>query len=133
MTVDVLIPAYRPGKKFARLLAMLEKQSHPVRKIIVVNTERAYWNEAGYGGVKGLEVHHITKEEFDHGGTRNLLMSLSDAEVCVCMTDDAVPADEHLIENLLKGFERAGAGGETVISVYARQLADRDCGAPLRP
>lgn len=132
MTVDVLIPAYRPGKKFARLLAMLEKQSHPVRKIIVVNTERAYWNEAGYGGVKGLEVHHITKEEFDHGGTRNLLMSLSDAEVCVCMTDDAVPADEHLIENLLKGFARIGAGGETVISVYARQLADRDCGAAER-
>lgn len=127
MTVDVLIPAYRPGKKFSRLLAMLEKQTVPAGRILVVNTEKAYWNEEGFSGVKGLEVRHITREEFDHGGTRNLLMSLSDADVCVCMTDDAVPADTHLLENLLKGFEKKGPAGEEVIAVYARQLADRDC------
>ena len=127
MTIDVLIPAYRPGKKFARLLAMLEKQTVPVRKIIVINTEKAYWNEAGFSGVRGLEVYHIKKEEFDHGATRNRLMGLSDADICICMTDDAVPADEHLTENLLKGFEKTGPAGETVIAVYARQLADRDC------
>ena len=92
MTIDVLIPVYKPGKKFARLLAMLEKQKEPVRKIIVINTEKAYWNEEGFSGVRGLEVHHIKKEEFDHGATRNRLMSLSDADICICMTDDAVPA-----------------------------------------
>ena len=24
------------------------------------------------GDIPGMEVHHLTKEEFDHGGTRNL-------------------------------------------------------------
>ena len=44
-TVDVIIPTYKPGKKFSRLLRMLELQTYPVRKIIVMNTEKAYWNE----------------------------------------------------------------------------------------
>ena len=37
--VDVVIPTYKPGKKFSRLLKMLEKQTYPVGKIIVMNTE----------------------------------------------------------------------------------------------
>ena len=127
MTIDVLIPAYRPGKKFARLLAMLEKQTVPVRKIIVINTEKAYWNEAGFSGVRGLEVHHIKKEEFDHGETRNRGMRFSRADIVVFMTDDAVPADEHLIEELVKAFEQRGPQGEAVIMAYARQLPDKDC------
>lgn len=127
MTVDVLIPVYKPGRKFSRLLAMLEKQEYPVRKIIVVNTEKSYWRDEGFSGIPNLEVHHITKEEFDHGRTRNLLMFYSQADIGVCMTDDAVPADEKLIGNLVKGFEQTGPGGETVIEVYARQLADKDC------
>lgn len=132
MTVDVLIPAYRPGEKFAGLLAALEKQTVPAGKILVVNTEKAYWDEEKFAGIKGLEVRHITKEEFDHGATRNLLMSLSDADICVCMTDDAVPADRRLIEKLLAGFEKKGPEGEEVIAVYARQLADRNCGEAER-
>ena len=28
--VDVVIPTYKPGKKFSRLLKMLEKQTYPV-------------------------------------------------------------------------------------------------------
>ena len=43
------------------------------------------------------------------------------------MTDDAVPADEHLIEALVKAFEQRGPEGEAVIMAYARQLPDKDC------
>ncbi len=37
----------------------------------MMNTERSYWNDKGYEGIKGLEVHHLTKAEFDHGATCN--------------------------------------------------------------
>ena len=40
--VDVVIPTYKPGKKFSRLLKMLEKQTYPIGKIIVMNTEKAF-------------------------------------------------------------------------------------------
>ena len=125
--VDVVIPTYKPGKKFSRLLKMLQRQTWPVGKIIVMNTEKSFWNEHGFEGIKNLEVLHLTKEEFDHGETRNRGMRFSRADIVVFMTDDAVPADEHLIEALVKAFEQRGPQGEAVIMAYARQLPDKDC------
>lgn len=125
--VDVVIPTYKPGKKFSRLLKMLQRQTWPVGKIIVMNTEKSFWNEHGFEGIKNLEVHHLTKEEFDHGETRNRGMRFSRADIVAFMTDDAVPADEHLIEALVKAFEQRGPEGEAVIMAYARQLPDKDC------
>lgn len=36
------------------------------------------------------------------------------------MTDDAVPADEFLIEKLVGAFDQRGPEGEAVIMAYAR-------------
>ncbi len=124
-TVAVLIPTYRPDKKFSRLLQMLQRQTYPVRQIIVMNTEKSLWNEGGYDGIPGLEVHHVKKEEFDHGGTRKRGMGYVRADVCVCMTQDAVPADDYLIENLVKALYQESK--ERIASAYARQLPDKGC------
>lgn len=121
-TVDVIIPTYKPGEKFEKLLEMLDKQTLLPGKIIVMNTEQRYWKEQ-YGQRRGLEVHHLGKPEFDHGGTRGRAVEYSDADIIVFMTDDAVPADEHLIANLVHGFGR----DERVAEVYARQLPAADC------
>ena len=37
LTVDVIIPVYKPDKKFSRLLKMLSLQTYPIGKIIVMN------------------------------------------------------------------------------------------------
>lgn len=125
--VDVLIPVYKPDKRFGRLLGMLKEQTYPVNRIIVVNTERAYWNEAGYQSVQGMEVHHISKAEFDHGSTRNLAAWYSEAEVMIFMTDDAVPQDKYLIEHLVAALGKEGPKGEIVAMAYARQIPDKGC------
>ena len=39
--VDVIIPAYHPGKEFSALIDRLMKQTIPVHRIIVMNTEKA--------------------------------------------------------------------------------------------
>ena len=127
MTVDVLIPVYKPDRRFARLLQMLRKQTVVPNRIIIMNTEKSYWNADGYRNIPGMEVHHLTKEEFDHGGTRNLAAWYSESDIMIFMTDDAVPQDEHLIENLLRGLEQKGPEGETVAVAYARQLPAKDC------
>ena len=127
MTVDVLIPVYKPDRRFARLLQMLKKQTVVPDRIIIMNTEKAYWNAEGYRDIPGMEVHHLTKEEFDHGGTRNLAAWYSESDIMIFMTDDAVPQDEHLIENLLKGLDQKGPEGETVAVAYAKQLPAKDC------
>ena len=130
--VDVIIPTYKPGKKFSRLLKMLAVQTVKVNRIIVMNTERSYWNDKGFEGIGNLEVHRLDKAEFDHGETRNRGARYSRADIMVFMTDDAVPADEHLIENLVKAFDQRGPEGESVIMAYARQLPDKDCGLAER-
>lgn len=127
-TVAVLVPTYRPDKKFSRLLQMLQHQSYPVKQIIIMNTEKSLWNEGGYEGISGLEVHHVTKAEFDHGGTRRQGMGYVRTDVCICMTQDAVPADEHLVEELVKAlYQKPQEGREPVAAAYARQLPEKDC------
>ncbi len=121
--VDVIIPSWKPGEKFLRLLSMLEKQTWPVGKIIVMNTEKAFFPAAATAFHK-IEVHHISKDQFDHGGTRNAGVSYSRAPYFLMMTDDAVPRDRFLIERMvgaMKSDKRIGA-------VYARQLATRESG-----
>lgn len=128
-TVAVLVPTYRPDKKFSRLLQMLERQTYPVRQLIIMNTEKSLWNEAGYQGIPGMEVHHVTKENFDHGGTRRLGMRYVRTDVCICMTQDAVPADEYLVERLVEALSRrvGNPAADPVAVAYARQLPDKDC------
>ncbi|MGL5434838.1 MAG: glycosyltransferase family A protein [Lachnospiraceae bacterium] len=122
MTVAVLIPTYRPDKRFSRLLQMLSHQTWPVTQIVVMNTEQSLWNEHGYDGISGLEVHHIRKADFDHGKTRHQGMEYVTTDICICMTQDAVPADQYLVEQLVLALEQ-----EEVAVAYARQLPDKDC------
>lgn len=42
-TVDVIIPTYKPGKEFEKILEKLEEQTYPVKKIMVMNTEEEFW------------------------------------------------------------------------------------------
>ncbi len=126
MTVDVIIPVYKPDMKFIELMRRLAQQTVLPEKIIAVNTEEQYWSEdlTGKMGEKAaakLELHHIAQAEFDHGHTRNLGVSFSSADIVLLMTDDAVPADTTLIENLLKPFSDPDVG-----AAYARQLADSE-------
>lgn len=125
-TVAVLVPTYRPDKKFSRLLQMLQRQTYPVKQIIIMNTERSLWNERGYEGIPGLEVHHVEKKEFDHGGTRRKGMEYVRTDVCICMTQDAVPADEYLVERLAEALCQK-QDAQPVAVAYARQIPDKDC------
>lgn len=132
MSVDVVIPVYKPDEKFIKLLKMLSSQTVLPGKIIIMNTLREYWPERDIEQlpdviVSLLEVHHITKEEFDHGQTRNEGVSHSDADFVVLMTDDAIPDNEYLIENLLKPFSDDKVG-----AVYARQLPGAEASATER-
>lgn len=121
-SVDVLIPTYKPDQKCVQLVRRLLKQSVAVHRIYLIDTDTGIFPEELYGISDRVLIHRIFPEVFDHGGTRNLGAELSDAEILVYMTQDAVPADEYLIERLVEGFEE-----ERVGAVYARQLPAEDC------
>lgn len=156
VSVDIVIPVYCPGEKFLRLMQMLAKQTHPIGKIILMNTEERLWTPeaervcretvSSENAVSSVELHHLSKEDFDHAATRRAGIRHSNAAFFICMTDDAVPADEFLVERLLDSFSETAAGAEetygekqleadresgrnaVVAEVYARQLPTEACG-----
>lgn len=118
-TVDIIIPTYNPGTEFDTVIEKLHAQTVSPHKVIIFNTDESMWKK-DYSAYGDVEVHHITKEEFNHGGTRNAAVKCSNAPYFICMTQDAVPADEHMIEELLSQM------GEGVKLCYARQLPKAD-------
>lgn len=123
VTVDAVIPVYRPGKEFFELLDRLNHQSRSLNKVILMNTGEAPWKEKIEETYPGCEVHLLKKEEFDHGGTRHEGAMLSHGDYLLFLTQDALPADEFLVERMLKAF----SGDEQIKAVYARQLPNAEC------
>jgi rhamnosyltransferase len=119
--IDVIIPVYKPTQELFELLDKLKTQTVPLHKIILMNTEEKYFSELTYGmrfaeAYPNVEVHHLSKREFDHGATRRRGVAYSDAEIFVMMTQDAMPADAYLIEKLTENLK------DEVAVTYGRQL-----------
>ncbi len=126
MKIDVIIPTYKPGPGLLELIERLQEQTVPPQKIILMNTEEKYFQKLVYGtrfpeNHKKVEVNHISKREFDHGRTRRQGVKKSDADIFVMMTQDAMPADDRLLERLTEQLT------DKVAVAYARQLPDAEC------
>lgn len=128
MTLDLIIPVYRPDEKLLRLFKGISVQTVRPDNIIVMYTRSSAddslaqeYIEAGTEAAAGnLRVYEIDRKEFDHGGTRAAAVRHSKAGIFVMMTMDAVPADEHLIEKLTGIFEK----DINAAAAYGRQLPD---------
>ena len=125
MEIDVIIPLYKPGKELFTLLDKLGSQSVPVHQVILLNTEEKYFDQLIYGirfleTYQNIKIYHVSKREFDHGGTRRMGVKKSSADVFVMMTQDAMPKDDRLIEKLVEPLQ-----GEVAVA-YARQLPRED-------
>ena len=127
MEVTVLIPTYRPDGKLNELLRRLSKQTMLPARVLLLNTVDGDEDGQLTQSVDKfrdcfpvLSVFHVDRKDFDHGGTRHLGMSFADTGLVLCMTQDAVPKDRHLISSLARWFE-----DPLVAAAYGRQLALR--------
>lgn len=126
--IDIIIPVYKPDQKFLALVDKLEHQTVAVNKIIIMNTEREYFDRLVKGTsffekYRNVCVTNLKKEDFDHGLTRRQGVEQSDAQVFVMMTMDAMPVDEDLVEKLTAPLEK-----EDVAVSYGRQMAGKNSG-----
>ncbi|WP_440602868.1 glycosyltransferase family 2 protein [Bacillus sp. GB_SG_008] len=124
-TISILIPTYNAEKYINDLFKGLYNQvvgKNQSIEIIVIDSSStdntvAIINEM-YPRVR---VETISNNSFDHGGTRNYLASLAKGNYLLFMTQDAIPYDEYLVQNLLRPLEEK----EIMIS-YARQVPKAD-------
>ncbi len=120
-TVDVIIPTYHSDEKLASLLTMLYQQTIKPGRVIILHSRVVEGEEQPLPKLEDSNITVIPIEQrlFDHGGTRKYGASLSNADILMFMTQDAVPCDSQLIEKLLEPYE-----DPMVSATYARQLAD---------
>lgn len=139
-TIDLIIPVYKPDELFHQSFERLLKQTVKPNTIRLMHTiesastveeiKRKEETEAFLQYAASLSTNQcriisypIKKSEFDHGGTRNYGASLSNADIVMFMTQDAVPADKDLIKNIRKGFQN-----QNIAAVYGRQLVNQKSG-----
>ena len=120
MVIDLIIPTYKPGDKFQESLKRLALQTRKPDRIILVNTEAEFFDEEMITPYDNVEVHHIKKEEFDHGKTRDYGASLAkEADILMFMTDDAIPKDKYMVLSTCLEED------DTIrTNIYLRQIPD---------
>lgn len=121
-SVDIIIPTYRPDESVVYLIKKLLKQTYPIHKIHIIDTETGIFPKKLKNLSDKIRISKIKPEQFDHGGTRHEGAMQSHADIIVYMTQDAMPVNEYLVEELVKAFDN-----EKIAAAYARQLPNSKC------
>jgi rhamnosyltransferase len=103
--ISVAIPVCNGGAQLARTLAALERQT--VEHELLVCDSGSTDGSMDLARRHGARVLEISRHEFNHGATRNLLMRGAAGARVALLSQDAEPADEHWLERLLEGFTLA--------------------------
>lgn len=117
VTVSVIIPVLNAADTIAPLLGALNAQSRRPDEIRIVDSSSDDGTATLCAAYPGVSVTVIPREEFDHASTRDAAIRACGGEICVLLTQDALPADERLIEKLI-----APLSDPTVCMAYGRHL-----------
>lgn len=110
MKIQTIIPIFNPAVSLSeRIVPLLQKQTVSSALLVINSGDKEV-------AIAKSETLKIPKSEFNHANTRNLSLNY-EADFYLFMTQDAMPCDEFLVENLLKAFEDS-----KVVVAYARQI-----------
>jgi len=101
----VAIPVRNGGELLARTLAALAAQT--VEHELLVCDSGSSDGSVQLAHAHGARVLEIPPRSFSHGGTRNLLMREASGSHVALLSQDAEPAHERWLEELLGGFALA--------------------------
>ncbi len=113
--ISIIIPTLNAEDHIDGLISSLKGQSVSAEIIIIDSS-------SSDSTVRIAESHDIKtiiikREDFDHGGTRNMAVSHAKGDILVFLTQDAVPEDKYFLENLIKPLKDNG-----IAAVYGRQI-----------
>jgi len=101
-----------------RLLAAIESQDKQPHEILVIDSSSSDGTVEKFSSA-GKRVHVIPRNEFDHGGTRQMAVNLvSEAEIIIFITQDAVFLNSGAIRSLLECFKDVRIG-----AAYGRHIS----------
>jgi rhamnosyltransferase len=121
----IAIPTFN-GEEFLRdQLEAIQRQVAPFGfETVIVDSGSTDATLAIIGDFPDVQLHRIPNAEFQHGRTRNLLASLAHGEIVVYLTQDAVPAHDRWLAEMVRPFDEVG---ERLAAVFGRQIPRPDC------
>lgn len=125
MKISLLIPTFNGEKTLRELFAVLKKQTVEIEEIMVVDSSSED-TTVQICLENGATVSTISKDDFDHGGTRTMMAEKAKGEIVLFLTQDAVPATDNAIEKLVAPF----FADDTIAMTYGRQLPNKDADFP---
>jgi rhamnosyltransferase len=111
--LSILVPTLDAEADLARLLPALRAQTlWGESEMRVVDSDSSDCTRQILRR-EGIPVTRIEKRDFRHGATRNLLAGQARGELCVFLTQDALPDGPEFLAELVKALEDPGIAGST--------------------
>lgn len=124
MNVSLIIPTLNAEKFLIKLIPSLMKQSLSLAEIIIIDSSSED-RTVDVATELGCKTIVIERKYFDHGGTRNLGVRESTGDVVLFMTQDALPVDLCLIENLVEPLK-----DKSIAASFGRQVPRPEANPP---
>jgi rhamnosyltransferase len=127
MRVSLVMPTLNGGELLERVLQGIDSQPG------AAELERVAIDSGSDDGTverlerHGFAVHGIDRRDFNHGATRDLGISKTGGDVIVLLTQDAVPADEDWLPQLVAAYDDPATA-----AAYCRQIPREDCNPLIR-
>lgn len=112
--VSVVIPTFNAMPGIKGLLSTLNDQTIRCETIVVDSSSTD--NTADIAASYDARVMRVRKEEFNHGGTRNLAVGQTNGDIVIFLTQDALPVGRDCVESLVKPLE-----DKEIAASYGRQ------------
>jgi glycosyltransferase involved in cell wall biosynthesis len=100
----VAIPVRNGGSRLEEVLQAVTAQRVDRDIELLVCDSGSDDGSAEIASSHGARVMSIRRDEFSHGGTRNLLMQNARGDHVAFLTQDSTPADDRWLQRLLDGF-----------------------------
>lgn len=126
--ISVIIPTLNAEIYMKPLLDTLNKQTLLPDEIIIVDSESEDNTIDICKKYVNVRVIPVLRKNFDHGATRDMAFRQCKGDIVVFMTQDAKPADEYFLENLINYLK----SDDELAVVSGRQVAKEDAKLPQR-
>jgi len=131
MKASIVIPTKNAGVQFEKVLDAVLNQEVPWEyEVLVVDSGSSDETLELVKARSDVRLYQIPAQDFGHGKTRNLGISLTTGEFVVMMTHDALPAHQHWLSELVSAVEQdeniAGAFGRHIAYAHDGPFLERD-------
>ncbi len=121
--VTIVIPVKNGGKLLEECLAMIAKQQTNLNFEVICVDSGSKDNSVEIIKGFGFELYEIAPSDFGHGKTRNFGAFKGSGKFIVFITQDAIPANEFWLDNLVKPM----VSDSNIVGAFGKHLPHHDC------